>query len=126
MASVFWQKDVREVATELIGKTLVVNGVTAEIVKAQPFRRKANEGALYSAMLTMAPGLLWCPNLRGTILFLVTALDKSNRGGCVLLREIKVGDEVVKGPGRVTKRLGVTAADSNRALSKHGNTFTVV
>jgi len=104
-----FEQGYRQLARALIGRKLVYDGMAeVEITKAQGYSRKENESPLYEPLLTMKPGEVYCPRYRGAILILIACLDGDESGGCVLLRAVKLGEAVRKGPAAVAIALSVT------------------
>ncbi len=93
-------------ARSLKGHTLVIGDKKAEILTAQGYAKRQNEGHPYTPVLEMKPGEFFCPQHRGSQLLLIACPDNGKPGGCVLIRKVKIGDEVFDGPGRVCKALG--------------------
>lgn len=96
----------KKLARALKGVTLVHDGRTAEVLAAQGFNSRENEGHPYNPVLTMKPGEFFCPKFRGGLLLLIASLDGSKPGGCVLVRKVRINGTIVNGPGRVCEALG--------------------
>ncbi len=114
----FFSRAAGVVARDLVGRTVVCNAgaspVTAVIVEAEAFEDGADGGVIRKGML-YAPGTIFVMNHRGH-LYLNVGTDAAGKASCVMVRSILVGKELVDGPGKVSKRLGVTAALDGRTL----------
>lgn len=106
----------KQAAKSLVGQKLVVGNREAEIVSAKGYSRKENEDPLYAPILDLEPGQVYCPRFRGAILLLIACNDGVSRGGCILVKEVRIGDEIHKGPGRVTAALGITEHGTTGAI----------
>lgn len=102
----FWRDNASPVARKLKGKKMLAGKIEAEIIKAQGYRKHENKG-VYIPVTEIPAGDVYCPKTR-QVLLLIATHDSGQMGGCVLIREIKIGDEHIKGPGNVSKALGIT------------------
>jgi 3-methyladenine DNA glycosylase Mpg len=102
----FWQEDPKEVAQKLLGKTMVFKNTRGIILKAEGFRRKTNTG-IYKPIAEMAPGGVYCPRVRNSIIILIATFDNGRPGGCVLIKAAKIKNEVYNGPGKVAEQMGI-------------------
>jgi len=101
-------QDVGAVAAAMIGMTVELPGNRTMIVReAEPFRRNQNESGAYRAIVEMEPGTVYAPKQMASCLLLVAALDHGVKGGCVLVRGIEMDGAEIRGPGRVTKAIGI-------------------
>jgi DNA-3-methyladenine glycosylase len=133
----FLSREVLEVAPELVGGTLLVDGVGGTIVEVEAYReddpashsfggpRGRNAvmfGPAGAAYVYRSYGIHWCLNVvcdaegRGAAL-LIRALEPTH--GLALMRARRsVADDrlLCSGPGRLTQALGITGAHNGLAL----------
>ena len=106
----FFSRTAGTVARHLVGKTVVCHpgpaSVTAVIVEAEAFEDGADAGVIRKGML-YGPGVIFVMSHRGH-LYLNVGTEAAGKASCVMVRSILVGKELVKGPGKVSKRLGIT------------------
>src|SRR6185436_16570048 len=136
----FFARSVHEVAPELIGVTLLVNGVGGAIVEAEAYEsavdpsahgfrgRTPRNASMFGppghAYVYRSYGIHWCLNLVceevGTAAaILLRALEPTH--GVERMRERRHLDEprlLAAGPGRLCEALGVTGEHDGRALDR--------
>lgn len=112
--SAFFQENFLRAAKEAVGKKIKVGAKEAEVLEAQGFSRRENDTPLYTPILSMQPGQVYCPRYRGAILFLVACRD----GGCALIKKISINGTVHKGPGKVSEALGLTEHGQSGTLTE--------
>jgi len=96
-------------AVLLRGKILRVGSKVYTINEAEGFARDENERGIYKPIVDMAPGEVYCPRARNTILFLIACHDGRGPGGCVLIRGLLSPDRgLIDKPGNVSAALGIT------------------
>lgn len=110
----------KDAASAAQGKRLVVGGRVAWVLRAKGFSRVQNDGGVYRPVMEMDPGQVFCPRMRNAILILVACYDGGKPGGCVLIDEIEIGGEIVKGPGRVSDALGLQEAKAVGQIREDG------
>lgn len=106
MGSIF-ELSFRPLAKELIGRTMVVGSHRVTIMDAKGYPKSDNDTGVYKPVVDMKPGEVFVPRHRNAFLFLIACKDGENTGGCVLVREIEMGGQLIKGPGMVTQALGI-------------------
>lgn len=124
-----FQKNLKEFANDLLGRTLVAGSVQASILEVRRFPRKTNDTPHYRPMLTMRPGEVFTPMHRGSaILPLIVCNDSDGEtGACVLIQSVEVNGEVVEKPGAVSKALGLTIPkDPGRVEERDDGTLVLV
>ena len=95
----------------LRGKILRMGQRVFTINVAEGYARSENEKGIYKPIVGMAPGTVYCPRSRNTILFLIACFDGQGIGGCVLIRELLSPERgVISKPGNVSAALGITVA----------------
>ena len=118
VARAFYRRDPVTLAKALIGQRLVrvVEGrrLSGIIVETEAFEDGADGGTIRKGML-YGPGTVFVMNHRGH-LYLNVGTDAAGKASCVMVRAALFGKELVEGPGKVSKRLGVTAALDGRPL----------
>lgn len=102
MTDNFWQQDPKTVAKNLIGKMMICGDTRAKILEAEGYPPMMKKRGVYHAILRMKPGEVYLPEFRNSILLIIVV-----SGGRILIRSVEIGDVVAKGPGRVTKALGI-------------------
>ncbi len=110
MKKEIWKKGPKTVAREILGWRLVFGSIDATILEVEGYSRKQNSSGIYTPLLNMAPGQVYCPRRRNSILCLIVTNDGDLSGGCVLIRSIEVNGVIYHGPGKVTSALGITDA----------------
>jgi hypothetical protein len=105
-------------ADKLPGKILhAPNGRTFTIGQAEGYSREENDVPLYRPILEMEPGRTYFPRRRNAILFLIACKG----GGCVLIRELRVQDGIISGPGAVSEAVGVDTPNTEGTVVELGN-----
>lgn len=118
----FWQQTPEQVAQKLTGKTMIFGTILAKIIEAQGYPPMKKKRGVYHAILRMKSGDIYLPDFRSSILLIIVV-----KGGRILIRSIEVDGEVITGPGRVTKRLGMTQARARgRAEWMNSKNFKIV
>jgi len=102
----FWEQNPKKVAVDLLGRVMQVGQLFATILDAEGYTREQNTG-LYTPVVSMEPGSVYCPRRHNTVLLLLATYDQGERGGCVLVREVEIDGILYKGPGKVTACLGI-------------------
>lgn len=114
----FFSQTASLVARGLVGHTVVCNvgaaPVSAIILETEAFEDGADGGSIRKGML-YGPGTVFVMNHRGH-LYLNVGTEASGVASCVMVCSVLIGTELVEGPGRVSKRLGVTDAHDGRPL----------
>ena len=121
MTSNFGQQGPETAAKKLIGKMMIYGNTHAKILEAEGYPPMKKKRGVYHAILRMKPGDVYVPEFRNSLLLIIVV-----NGGRILIRSVEVGGAVVKGPGRVTKALGMTQTRARG--SAHwigGDTFEV-
>lgn len=111
------------IAKKILGSTLIYKAQSATIIETEAYqgsndpashayrgktpRNQAmfNEGGY--AYLYLIYGMHLCFNI---------TTSPENVPGSVFIRGIQIDDEIIIGPGRLTKRLGLSLSDQNRCL----------
>ena len=93
----------KQVAEELIGMRLETpSGLVAEIIETEAYEGGNQTNRRYC--MRLAPGQVGVMPFRG-LNFLNIGTEEAGTPSCVLIRSVKVDNELVEGPGRVGKRL---------------------
>jgi DNA-3-methyladenine glycosylase len=137
LSRAFFKRSVHEVAPDLIGATLLFDGVGGRIVEVEAYHHTEPAAHSYrgqtprNAVMFGPPGyayvyrsygIHWCLNFvcepKGSAsAVLVRAIEPTN-GLSAMRRRRGLSDErlLCAGPGRVCQALGITAADNGMAL----------
>jgi DNA-3-methyladenine glycosylase len=136
LTRVFFARSVHEVAPELIGCTLLVDGVGGRIVEVEAYDRNdpashsyrgqtARNSAMFGppghAYVYRSYGIHWCLNLvcEGASAALVRALEPTQGLDAMATRRgIPNPRLLCSGPGRLSQALGVTSAHDGLALDE--------
>ena len=108
MDELFWRQQPQTVAQAMLGKLLVVGETEGWVLRTEGSPRAKNATGIYKPMLEMAPGDVYCPRTRNSILLLIVTQDGVDIGGCVLIRSAEIGGTTFDGPGKVTEAFGIT------------------
>jgi len=92
----------KQVAKELIGRKIYANELKAEIIETEAY--EGGEPTKSRECMNYSPGQIGIMPFRG-LNFINIGTEKSGVASCVLVRSIKVGDEIIEGPGKVGKSL---------------------
>lgn len=112
MDRAFFDQGFAAVAAGLVGQELrLLNGTVLTVVRAKGFDRENNRKG-YSGVLSLEPGSVHLHPSMGHTLILIATRDGNEPGGCVLIQEARIGGKVVKGPGNVSKALGLIYSKS--------------
>ncbi len=107
MDRAFFEQGFAAVAAGIVGQSLtLLNGVVITVLKAQGFDRASNLKG-YKGVVGLPSGSVHLHPSMGHTLILIATKDGSGRGGCVLIQEVRIGSKEVKGPGNVSKALGL-------------------
>jgi DNA-3-methyladenine glycosylase len=133
----FFSRSVHVVAPELIGATLLFDGVGGMIVEVEAYHhtdpaahsfggRTARNAVMFGpagyAYVYRSYGIHWCLNFvcerQGSASAVLIRALEPVQGIGVMRRRRKVGDErlLCSGPGRLCQALGITAAHNGLAL----------
>ncbi|MBI4449939.1 hypothetical protein HY634_02690 [Candidatus Uhrbacteria bacterium] len=108
------QLNARQLASELVGRSLTVGARTVVIIETRPYPRRDTERPLYRKLLDLEPGGVYVSRQYNSTLCHILARG----GGCVAIRTIAIHGKIVTGPGRVTAALGLTTPKSTGRLRK--------
>ena len=97
-----YARNAQEVAQDLVGMVLDVNGQYAEIVETEAY--EGGEQTARRGCMRLAPGQIGVMPYRG-LYFLNIGTEAAGTPSCVLVRAVQVEGELVDGPGKVGKRL---------------------
>jgi DNA-3-methyladenine glycosylase len=133
----FLSRDVLEVAPELVGGTLLVDGVGGTIVEVEAYRQddpashsfggaRGRNAVMFGpagvAYVYRSYGIHWCLNVvcedegRGAAV-LIRALEPTHGLASMRERRARTDERLLcSGPGRLTQALGVTGAHNGLAL----------
>lgn len=106
----FFSRKAEDVARDLIGRILV-SELKKEVVGGKIIEVGAYEKGkeIFSRKgMNYSPGKIFLMPYRGHYFFNI-ATDKEDFPSCVEIREIVLGNKLVKGPGAVSNALGVTS-----------------
>src|SRR5713101_3049277 len=133
----FFDRSVHKVAPEMIGATLLIDGVGGTIVEVEAYHHtdpaahsyigRTNRNAIMFgpagvAYVYRSYGIHWCLNFvcerEGSASAVLIRAIKPTVGLATMRRRRGVGDErlLCSGPGRLTEALGVTRAHNGLAL----------
>jgi DNA-3-methyladenine glycosylase len=134
----FFSRSVHEVAPDLIGAVLLVNGVGGRLVEVEAYHHTDPAAHSFSgpternavmfgppgyAYVYRSYGIHWCLNLvcepKGSASAVLIRAIEPTEGLAVMRRRRGVADErlLCSGPGRVCEALGVTHAQNGLALT---------
>jgi DNA-3-methyladenine glycosylase len=139
LTGAFFRRSVHAVAPDLIGATLLLNGVGGRIVEveayhqtdpaAHSYRGRTERNAVMFgppgyAYVYRSYGIHWCVNLvcepKGSASAVLIRALEPTAGLPIMRRRRGVRDErlLCSGPGRVCEALGITGAHNGLALDK--------
>jgi DNA-3-methyladenine glycosylase len=130
----FFGRSVHEVAPDLIGATMLVNGTGGLIVEVEAYHHTDPAAHSYRGptprnMVMFGPpgfayvyrsyGIHWCEKEGSASAVLIRALEPTH-GLAAMRRRRKLGDEraLCSGPGKLTEALGITHAHNGLALDR--------
>ena len=109
-------------ATKLRGKLLRVGPRTFTLNEVVGYAKKENDAGVYRPIVAMAPGSVYFPQHRNSILFLIACRDGGAYGGCVLVGELLSGGAgTITGPKNVTEAVGVCVPKSTGRVIELSN-----
>jgi DNA-3-methyladenine glycosylase len=135
----FFERSVHEVAPELIGATLLFNGVGGIIVEVEAYHHTDPAAHSYNgpternavmfgppgfAYIYRSYGIHWCVNFvcepEGSASAVLVRAIEPTEGNAAMRRRRGVKDErlLCSGPGRVCQALGITRAHNALALDR--------
>ena len=135
----FFSRSVHAVAPELIGATLLFDGVGGMIVEVEAYHhtdpaahsfrgRTARNAVMFGpagyAYVYRSYGIHWCLNFvcerQGSASAVLIRALEPMQGVAAMRRRRKVGDErlLCSGPGRLCQALGITGAQNGLALDR--------
>ena len=111
------------VARNLIGSTLVFNEHKALVLETEAYAGK-NDPASHAfkgmtnrnAPMFQAPGIAYIYKIYGIHLCLNVTTSPYDIPGSVFIRCIKLCNQYLNGPGKLTKKLGITMNDNGRHI----------
>ena len=115
VSSTFFADHSLVVGQSLLGQMLVVNGISAVITEVEIYRgtddaaSHAYRQTPRSTLMFGAPGKLYVYLTYGMHYMLNITTEPDGTPGAILIRAIRIEQQVVSGPGRVSKILGVDA-----------------
>lgn len=121
MTTGFWQQDKKDVAVALKGQAIDVGNLEAVILDTKGYTKEENSKGDYRDMLEMPPGQIYCPLSNSHVILLITALDKGEQGGCVLVKAIELDGKIIKGPALVARALGITQRGTRGSVTILGD-----
>jgi DNA-3-methyladenine glycosylase len=138
LTKAFFSRSVHEVAPDLIGVTLLVNGVGGRLVEVEAYHHTDPAAHSYrgptprNAVMFGPPGFAyvyrsygihWCLNFvcepKGSASAVLIRAVEPTAGIAAMRRRRGVADErlLCSGPGRLCEALGITGADTGLALT---------
>lgn len=139
LGNTFYERDTVTVARELLGKVIVCRGVAGRIVEVEAYLGEGDLAAHSARGLTASTQVIFGPAGRAYVYLIYGMYECLNfvaeadgKAGCVLIRAVEPlmgidqmrarrGERVklrdlARGPGRLTRALGITRADNERDL----------
>ena len=139
LGKTFYERDTVTVARELLGKVIVCRGVAGRIVEVEAYLGEGDLAAHSARGLTASTQVIFGPAGRAYVYLIYGMYECLNfvaeadgKAGCVLIRAVEPlmgidqmrarrGERVklrdlARGPGRLTRALGITRADNKRDL----------
>ena len=113
VSSAFFAGHSLVVGQSLLGQVLLINGVSAVITEVEVYRgtddaaSHAFRRSPRSALMFGPPGKLYVYLTYGMHYILNITTEPDGVPGAILIRAIRIGQQVISGPGRVSKKLGV-------------------
>ena len=135
----FYERDTVTVARELLGKVIVSRGAAGRIVEVEAYLGEGDLAAHSARGLTARTQVIFGPAGRAYVYLIYGmyeclnfVVEADGKAGCVLIRALEplVGIEqmrsrrgeraklrdLARGPGRLTRALGISRADNGRDL----------
>tara|TARA_Y100000296_G_C5016406_1_gene177643 strand:- start:120 stop:545 length:426 start_codon:yes stop_codon:yes gene_type:complete len=97
-----------EVAQNLVGKVLKINNQKVQVIETEAF--EGGKQTPQRACMRYAPGQIGLLNYRGSK-FVNIGTEAAGFPSCVLLRAVKIEDELIEGPGKVGKALNAESLE---------------
>jgi 3-methyladenine DNA glycosylase Mpg len=97
-----YDRNASEVARDLVGRVIDVDGKRAEIVETEAF--EGGEQTSRRHCMLLAPGQIGVMSYRG-LHFMNVGSEAAGVPSCVLIRSVIVNGQMCEGPGRVGKAL---------------------
>lgn len=119
----FYNQDVVSVARQLIGQTLVFNGIEGIITETEAYRGRDDEAShafrgVTPRTLVMfgPPGYSYVYFIYGMYYCLNIVTEPEGTASAVLVRSLKLPDIHLNGPGKLCRHLGITKAHNGICL----------
>ena len=97
-----YNQKAKKVAEQLVGRKIEANDLVAEIIETEAY--EGGEQTSRRGCMKLAPGQLGVMPFRG-LYFLNIGTEAAGVPSCVMIRAVKVEDELYDGPGKVGKVL---------------------
>jgi 3-methyladenine DNA glycosylase Mpg len=97
-----YARSAKEVAKDLVGKVIDVRGKQAEIVETEAY--EGGEQTQRRHCMLLAPGQIGVMPYRGFD-FMNVGTQRAGEPSCVLIRAVRIGEDLFDGPGKVGKVL---------------------
>lgn len=119
----FYNRDVVEVAHELIGKKLIFGNYQGIITETEAYRGSDDEAShafkgqtKRTAIMFGPPGYIYVYMIYGMYYCLNIVTQETGQASAVLIRGLKLRDIHLDGPGKLCRHLGITKKDNGISL----------
>jgi DNA-3-methyladenine glycosylase len=126
----FYERNVVEVAKDLLGKNLVCGNYQGIITETEAYRGSDDEAShAYrglknrSAIMFGPPGYLYVYMIYGMYYCLNVVTEEVGQPSAVLIRGLKLPDIHLNGPGKICRYLGITKSNNGINLADSNNFY---